>query len=271
VRPHVELILESDYIWHTTYATWFRGSARHKVLSADEEDGAATFLVEFENDGVAAAGTHGSRLELFVLEGRLAVGEDILSRDGYLRVHPGKWRPEVQISAGTRILLFLSGPSERFEPGGGRPDGLVLVDAGELNWEQSAEQVAGLLSRILFVDPTNGASTSLVMAPPGWLDPKMAHHLDVSEEEFVLDGTMSYNYGKLVPGAYFFRPPRILHGQLEAGPTGCRWLIRTSGKVERLYTGGAIVTVNGIAENYDPTTEGPLPGVSLRSSAAEST
>ena len=77
---------------------------------------------------------------------------------------------------------------------------------------------------------------------------------------------MTYNFGVLVPGTYFFRPPRIKHGDMVSShDKGCGWLLRSDQELVTYYTVDSQVTGQGIAENYDPETEGPVvTGIPLR-------
>ena len=56
MRPHVELVDEKDLIWHVAELPHGSGEAWQRNLNYDEEDGAASLLVEFRTDWRARRG-----------------------------------------------------------------------------------------------------------------------------------------------------------------------------------------------------------------------
>jgi hypothetical protein len=294
MRPHVELIHEQDSVWHRAELPHARGEAVERRLSADEETGAASLRVDARSEVTWPPGRHAAELELYVLEGELAVGERRLGPGGYIHAPARALVPGLRLSAGARVLLFREGDGPGFEPeperaeseperharGAARAEpaphespgsGLTLVDASALPWTEvrTPGPPAGLTIKPLHRDPGGARVTRLIRALPGWRDPRLEHHL-IFEEAFTLAGRATYNFGELTPGTYFFRPPRIKHGDFTAAaPDGCTWLIRSGGEIVNYYTEGAGVTVHGRPLNYVPEREGPtLAGVPVRSRSA---
>ena len=103
-------------------------------------------------------------------------------------------------------------------------------------------------------------------APPGWSDDRLIHH-PVFEEAYTLTGHMDYNFGRFVPGAYFFRPARVKHGHFVAGEEmGTSWIFRLDGSLINWVTLNAEVVIKGDPVNYDPKTQGPvIAGLPVRS------
>ena len=58
MRPHVELIDEKDLLWHPAEMPHGEGEARQRNLCYDEENGAASLLVEFVTDWSRGARLH---------------------------------------------------------------------------------------------------------------------------------------------------------------------------------------------------------------------
>ena len=75
MRPHVELIQESDYIWHPAEITLGEGKAVQRNLSVDEEDGSASTKIDFLSDFGKPAGYHHADTEWYVLEGEPALAK----------------------------------------------------------------------------------------------------------------------------------------------------------------------------------------------------
>jgi hypothetical protein len=143
--------------------------------------------------------------------------------------------------------------------------------AEQTGWREvtTAGPPAGLMIKPLHRDPETGITSRLIWAKPGWTDERLEHH-EVFEEAYTISGRATYNFGELVPGTYFFRPPRVKHGRFaSAGPDGCVWLIRSGGDIVNLYTGETEVVAKVEALNYDPETQGPvIAGIPVRSRSA---
>jgi len=78
VRPHVELIHEDDYLWHPAELPRGEGAAVQRNLSYDEENGAASTRVRFQDTWSRPAGYHHADTEWYVLNGQAQVGDAVL-------------------------------------------------------------------------------------------------------------------------------------------------------------------------------------------------
>ena len=77
---------------------------------------------------------------------------------------------------------------------------------------------------------------------------------------------MVYNFGDLVLGTYFFRPPFVKHGHFISGEReGCTWLIRSDGDLVNMYTINERVEVYGDALNYGDHEKPVLSSLPVRS------
>ena len=282
MRPHVELIDEKDLLWHVAELPRGQGEARQRNLSYDEENGAASLLVEFLSDWHRGPGLHTAQTEWFVIAGRIQIGEVALGEGGYWCAPRGVPTPTLQADAGTRILLFREYADWTFVPApqNGEPrepadERLIIKDSNDMDWydvvdpengspmnfERGGTPVPGLFIKLLWRDPETGFYTRLIKAKPGWREHPLAHH-PVFEESYCLAGEFDYNYGTMTPGQYFFRPAGIRHGDFTAGEKeGCTWLLRCDGDLVDWYTENARVEMHGDPVNWGegfPESEPPV-------------
>lgn len=279
MRPHVELVDEKDLLWHMAELPHGKGEARQRNLNYDEENGAASLLVEFQTDWQRDAGVHAAQTEWFVLEGRVKIGDQVLGEGGYWCAPRDVVTPAVSADAGTKILLFREYAAWEFTPAADDAvmdeDALVVVDSKAMDWydvvdpdhgspmdfERGGTPVPGLFIKLLWRDKENGFYTRLIKAKPGWREHPLAHH-PVYEEAYCLDGDFEYNFGTMTKGQYFFRPAGIRHGDFTAGEKdGCTWILRCDGDLVDWYTDNAKVEMKGDPVNWGddyPGTEPPV-------------
>lgn len=272
MRPHVELIHEDDYIFHMGELPSGEGKARQRNLSLDEEDGSASTRVDFVSDFGRPGGYHFADTEWYVLQGEIQVGDRKLEKGGYFHAPKGIVMPYVKAKEGTQILLYREYGDWGFEPTekskAGAKGELTVLDTEVMDWIDVSVPgpKPGLMIKMLHRDEGTGFYSRLIWAKPGWDDHRLAHH-PVYEEAYTISGSMTYNYGELLPGTYFFRPPWVKHGHfISHEPEGCAWLIRSDGDLVNLYTTNDRVIVEGTPENYDPETQAPvIAGIPVRS------
>lgn len=295
MRPHVELVQNEDLIWHPAELPRGDGTALQRNLSYDEETGAASTKVVFSSDWSRPEGYHHADAEWFVVDGEVAVGDRVLGRHGYFRAPAGLKVPAIDVKAGTEVLIYReygdfgfsvsSENRDRFVGKGGNtvsdePGELTILDAKtELEWTPNiyeGDSQRFLHLKLLYRDPspeddhTKGFVTLLGYAPPRWREHRLAHH-PCFEEAYCIYGEMTYNFGHITPGTYFFRPARVKHGNFDAAPEkGAMWLFRLDGDLINWITVDPEVKVAGIAKNYnadDPTQAPAIAGLPVRSKA----
>ncbi|WP_040796352.1 DUF4437 domain-containing protein [Nocardia higoensis] len=267
MRPHVEIVDEKDLIWHFAEFQHATGTAEQRNLSYDEEDGSASLKVRFTSDWSRPAGVHHAETEWYVLSGSVKIGDTELGAEGYWHAPIGVLTPAVEVAEGTEILLFREGAAWQFEPSDSsrdtvRPDQkLIVLNTSEMPWidvkdgspmrfDLGGTPVPGLYIKLLHRDVTTGFYTRLIKAKPGWREVPLAHH-PCSEEAYCLDGGFDYNYGKMWPGAYFWRPPLIRHGDFTAdAEQGCTWLLRSDADLVDWYTDNSRVVMTGDPTNW---------------------
>ena len=276
MRSHVEMVHEQDLIWHAPELPRGEGRARQQNLSYDEENGAGSFKVFFETDWGRPGGYHSADTEWFVLQGRVHLGDTDFGPGGYWRAPAGLRIPHMRVESGTEVLIFREygdwgfsvadrDRSDFISKGGNtvstEPGELTIVHSEKMDFIQNKPE-RGLTQQFLskkdlFFDwdpnyQTKGFRTFVCHAPPGWGDERLIHH-PVFEEAYCLSGSMTYNYGPISPGVYFWRPAKVKHGSFLAdNEEGTTWIFRLDGDLINWVTLEPEVIVKGIADNYDP-------------------
>ena len=290
MRPHVELIQESDLCWHPAELPGGDGKVRQRNLSYDEEDGSASTRLIFESAWHRPAGYHHADIEWYVMTGAVKLGEQTMGKGGYFRAPAGLRVPEISVAEGSEILIFReygdwgfskSGKNrDSFVSRGGNtassePGELTVVDTSRMEWMPNVyegDTQRFLKLKLLYLDPASpdnnntGFVTMLAWAPPGWSDNRLVHH-PVFEEAYSLEGELVYNFGTLDVGTYFFRPAMVKHGHFVAGEErGWTGIFRLDGALINWITQHERVIVEGEALNYDPVTQAPvIAGIPVRS------
>ena len=290
MRPHVELIQDSDLILRPAELPGGEGRAFQRNLSVDEEDGSASTHVFFDTAWHRPEGYAHADIEWYVVKGAVKIGDRLLGKGGYIRAPGGLKVPKISVAQGTEVLLFREYGDWGFTRSKKNRDKLVLrggntgsPEAGELTIVEShrmewmpnvyeGDTQRFLKLKLLYHDPApaddskKGFVTMLAWAPPGWSDNRLVHH-PVFEEAYTLDGHLVYNFGTLDAGTYFFRPAMVKHGHFVAGEErGWMGFFRLDGSLINWITINERVIVEGDAVNYDPVTQAPLmAGIPVRS------
>lgn len=218
---------------------------RLQILSDDPESGAVTGVLTlpagFASEGPVASTAD---LQLFVLEGELALGTALLGVGGYC-FHPagsaqGAWRAGVA----TRALMITSAASSfvSAEHAGVSPDAIRVLDTWAMQWvdplvasDPSTPYRTGVMVKLLREDPHTGSTTHLAGLMPGWYMPGLEVH-PVCEENYCLSGDV--HIGRvgdesgytMTEGAYLCRPAGIAHGPI----------LSKNGNVNFCYTHGRL-------------------------------
>ena len=174
MRPHVELIQDSDLVLHP--AELPRGSGRvfQRNLSVDEEDGSASTHLFFDSAWHRPGGYHHADIEWYVVEGAMKIGDRYLRKGGYVRAPAGLRVPEISVAAGSEILLFREygdwGFSvskrnrDKFVSRGGNtaskePGELTIVESHRMDWMPNVyegDTQRFLKLKLLYHDPGSG-------------------------------------------------------------------------------------------------------------------
>ena len=261
MRPHVELIAEEDYIWHNAELIGGSGRASERRLSVDEEDGSSSLRVDFHTDWNRGPGIHHANTEYYVLDGEMRIAGKTIGKGGYVHAPKGVPLDSIFFKEGTSLLHYReygdagfdsvdSVKAPRWSDAYGE---ITVIDSEAMKWDEvpNPGPMPGLMIKYLKIDPVSGFYTRLVHAREGWTDHRLAHH-PCYEEAYTVQGRMSYNFGDLSMGTYFFRPARVKHGHFVSLEGGATWLLRSDGELANWYSQNEWVRWGADAVNYGP-------------------
>lgn len=176
-----------------------------------------------------SGGMPGRSLEIFVLEGTLALADIELGHGGYAFLPAGSLGFNLKSEDGARILYFVNDSD---------PEAMIrspiIMDSSLLPWIPGL--VPGFDIRELRADPGSGARTWLVRVEKGASRPWM--QTTTTREGYLLWGHDQLSEcvagevltGEYLPGGYFYRPAEAVSG----GPASVAieesvWLFRETG------------------------------------------
>jgi hypothetical protein len=261
-RPHVEFIQSQRIAWRPHTEGLLAGTDSRE-LSADPLTGACTRVVRYPPgyQGVAVRGLLADE-ELFVLDGALLIDGRRFAHHAYAFLPAGHPRGVVRSDGGAVVLSFYSERPAILDAlwRGDSPAARLIehIDCYAVPWEpvRYKEMRSGALRKPLRKDPVTGDETWLLTSPPHGMPPGGAGARETHptvEEVYVLDGDLHGNCGVMRPGAYFWRPPGILHG-----PYGTR---RGATSLYRTVGGPLVAewTADKAPFSYDPPYTPVLP------------
>lgn len=210
-----------------------------RVLSLDRGNGACSLLIRYPA-GWQQAGPQrlAGAEEFLVLDGTLVIDGRRYGLHDYAYLPAGFLRREASSPDGAVVLTFFQAAAV-VDPSLPDPDpvttGLIeRLDVFAMPWERRADvpQIRpGRGRKSLRRDPATGDETWLNCGPPhgvppGGAGPQETH--PVVEEMYLIAGDLHGNCGVMYAGAYFWRPPGILHGPYGSKLGSCA-LFRTQG------------------------------------------
>ena len=269
-RKHIEYIQSQQLAWRSCEWSYPGAAVDVKVLSQDVHSGACSVLLRLPAGWHCPLRALSVDEELLVLEGALTLGDCDLAQDCYAWVPAGTSREAMISAEGAVILAFYSGTPLA---GTALPDSQPRVlDAFAMPWSSEgmdpAYGDAGMRWKILRHDPETEDVSMLVMAPPhlvppDWSGPQEQH--DCFEEAFVIAGDFLSPIGIMRAGAYFWRPPHILHGPYGTRGGNLSFIRTLGGVLENNWTDQEVrlnrspefsadlpPTVVGELKDYDP-------------------
>ncbi|MCH8187189.1 MAG: DUF4437 domain-containing protein [Proteobacteria bacterium] len=243
-RPQIEFIQSQAIRWHKGLYGGARPDVHSKILSLDRISGASSVLIKYPAGWKRTAREHLlADEEFFVLDGSVRIAGIDYGPHCYANLPAGYPRLRASSRAGAIVLTFFSATpvARRGKAEAGLYQENLLVerlDSMEMPWgvmpdgsDLDPELGGRGALKTLRQDPRNGDWTFLYGAMPQY-DPgggagKVETHT-VVEEMYMLAGEMAGNVGIMRPGAYFWRPPGILHGPYGSA-TGSLGFFRTQG------------------------------------------
>lgn len=226
-RKHIEPFVDRDVSFRKMTLPGFKKGMNYKMLSIDEDTGAATMTVKFDAGYKMPPGMSYTEYELLVLSGSIKYGDDVCKAGYYLRVPAGVHMPAMSSPRGATVMLMYNFAEPSFvESDEDHPlamrDQLTMVDSYDgIQWTPTTSGIypavaPGCLLKVLKYDPlTEAISFLYCMTPKFWQD-NISYH-DCAEEAYHIWGTsFMMQFGELPTGGYFWRPPYINHGSFRS-------------------------------------------------------
>ncbi|MBI2221980.1 MAG: DUF4437 domain-containing protein [Acidobacteria bacterium] len=221
-RPHIEPLVDTDVPRRSLPMPGWKSGVQVRTLSLDPVNGACTQIVEFGGGFRQPAGFSTSEWELFVLDGTLHVGDEVLRKDHYLFVPAGHRVGAISTREGCRAIWFFNDHYPDWVAAEGHRDRSVdtalftSVNANDtVRWTTPSfapQTEPGIFIKLLRLDEKTGAFTGLYNMCPGFWQDNVSFH-DCMEEAYHIWGeSWMLQFGYLPTGGYFYRPPYINHG-----------------------------------------------------------
>lgn len=224
-RLHIEPYVELNDAFQALDLHGFKGS-EHKVLSVDEDTGACTLKIRFNNGFSRKPGMSYSDMEIFVLEGEITVGIETWTRGHYAFVPAGMAIGSISAPQGAEALVMFN-DSEPSYVESDRNHQLTLTEAHtsfnsyeDAPWAPgsivSPAVASGCMLKILHYDALTEATSFLYCMVPEYAQDNISYH-DCCEESYHIWGSSwMMQFGELPTGGYFWRPPYVNHGSFRS-------------------------------------------------------
>lgn len=228
-RPHIEFVQVQTMAW-----TYRSDGRAERVLNADPETGAETVLVRYLAGYRAPAHPpEAGAEEFFVLDGAVEIDGILRGRHAYGFLPRGSGLGARHCQWGAVLLVFRHGRDDPDSVAGTAET--IALDAAAMPWDVSTydPQLAHLrlARKVLRLGPNDSGRTFLLCGLPHGVPTEAelpAESHDHAEEMFMISGEMWAPEGPMRPGAYFYRPPGILHGP-HVSETGFLQIMRSPG------------------------------------------
>lgn len=227
-RPHIEFV----QVQHLPWAYRNDGGAE-RVLNADPQTGAETLMVRYLAGYRAPADTADRAEEFLVLDGEVEIDGRPRARHSY-GFHPrGSGLGARHSRWGAILLVFRYG---RDDPDSAASSAeAIALDVPAMPWDVTAADPKlthlQLARKVLRLGPNDSGRTFLLAGLPHGVPQVEGLHSEVhhhAEEMFMISGEMWAPEGPMRPGAYFYRPPGIVHGP-HVSETGFLQIMRSPG------------------------------------------
>ncbi len=268
-RPHIEYIQAQGLPWRRGLYGRARPDVRTRILSIDRKNGDSSVLIKYPAGWKRTKKEYlTADEELFVLDGALKIAGIEYGKHCYAYLPAGYERPRASSKEGAVVLTFFNATPTAVA--GRAPKGMMkkkrlveLLDTGDMPWDampgggEMDPEIGGMNAiKTLRIDHETEDFTFLYGAmpqshPDGWTGKIETH--PVVEEMYLISGELAGNTGIMRPGAYFWRPPGILHGPYGT-ETGAFGFFRT--------LGGMLVNIwtdYEVKFTYDPRYKPALP------------
>lgn len=212
-RPHIEFVQTQNVEWQAQ-----PDGTLTKLLNADPVDGEETSLIRYPAGfSRGDLGPEDRAEEYFVLDGSVVVNGLERGYHAYGFTPRGESAGPRATRTGATLIVFRYGRSDPNSVTG--VSKAMTVDALDVPWDMRASdaQIAHLrlTRKVLRLGPNDSSRTFLLLGLPHGIPPHPempAEIHDHFEEMFMLQGEMWTPEGLIRAGAYFYRPPEIVHG-----------------------------------------------------------
>ncbi|HEX7855695.1 MAG TPA: DUF4437 domain-containing protein [Sphingobium sp.] len=212
-RPYIEFVQTQNIDWETQ-----ADGTQVKRLNVDPVDGEETYLIHYPA-GFSAPdqGPEDRAEEYLVLDGAIAMGGTEQRYHGYGFTPRGESAGTRATKDGATLIVFRYARNDPDSVTGATE--ALTVDPATLSWDMtpSVAHIAHLrlARKVLRLGPNDSSRTFLLIGLPHGIPSEKdmpAEIHDHFEEMFMLQGQMWTPEGLIRPGAYFYRPPEIVHG-----------------------------------------------------------
>jgi hypothetical protein len=220
-RPHIEPYVELDTPYKKFDISGFKGS-EYKVLSMDVDNGACTLKVRFNGGYKRKPGLSYSDSEIFVLEGRIKVGDEVWTRGHYAFIPAGMHVGAISIPQGAEALVMYNDCEPSFEESDQNHQFALTAAYMSLNTYSDApwapgnivnpSVASGCLIKPLHYDPLTEAISFLYCMTPRFRQDNISYHDSAEESYHIWGESWMMQFGYLPTGGYFWRPEYINHG-----------------------------------------------------------
>lgn len=233
-RPHIEFVQEQSIAWGDATPETGPPGTTVRVLSVDDETGAATVIVRYPPGWERPDLEHlTADEELCVLDGEFELNGLVYGAPSYAFLPAGYPRRHAAAPRGALVLTFFEGEPRRAPGEPSQPPALErLVEKidgldGEWGGGFHPEFPPGAGRKYLRQDAESGDQTWILGTMPLRFGRKPEKH-PTAEEMFLLSGEVVSPIGVMYPGAYIWRPPEVWHGPYGT-KTGNLYVFRTKG------------------------------------------
>lgn len=232
-RGDVDFVQTQQLAWERVPDGLFCAGELRKVLSAEPDGGACTWLVQVRN---VARGTIPAGADVYALAGSGSLNQFRLAPDGYVHLPPGS-RFAVEPHLGPLFLYvgFFGEPVARSPVDGEDIATGVAADEGTWiapTWTEENALPFGAFVKVLRSDSLGEAYVTFMR--PGWSSPMEERHPNYEESFRIYGDLLQGSRGLMRAGAYSFRSPGVWHAPLYTR-TGTMSFIRTSGPTVTEY------------------------------------
>jgi hypothetical protein len=223
-RPHIEFLQSQSIAWQSAPPSLGGPDVEWKILSHDTESDAVSTLMKFPANYVCTSAlARAASIELFVLAGSIKCGDHTFDTHFYGYLPAGNLSTVTSSHEGAVALIYFdrdptySGAADTTNTT--PPADIECIDTTKLHWENSNmdPEINHLHAhrKNLRLSPTGDCRTYLLGGLPQgfpYNGVSLEQHPH-AEEFFMVSGDLTFHVGTMRTGAYFWRPPHLLHGK----------------------------------------------------------